>query len=154
MTNEELVRLIISKMDYKYDSITEKDKDYLLKIEEAITQIFERENAAKELLTNNHLSINSIALKTEIARQTIYNHTILRTYIEYRSKEFEDIDVSSNYADMVEKYQILNKRVEQMQVRDFEIEEMKIEIKNLKSKITDRDKEIERLKQFRKSINN
>lgn len=134
----------IGKMGYDVKSFSEKEIEYIMRIETVISEIFDREAKARELLTNNHLSINSISQKANIARQTLYNNSILLEYIEFRSVEFKDIDISIAVTDLNEKVKTLNHQVEEMMKRDSELEEMKSEIKTLKNKLKDKEQELMR----------
>lgn len=147
MNNEDRIRDYLLKINYDYDLLTEKEKAYLKKIEEAITDIFRREEDAKKLLTNNHLSVKNISEKTNISRQTIYNYKALIDFVELRANEFKKYDISNNIQELEEKNQDLMKQIELMQVRDSEIEELKIEMKILKSKLLDKEEELKRTKQ-------
>ena len=151
---EHAIKRRISKMDYIYESITEKDKEYLEKIELAIFEIFEREEKAKELLTNNHLSVNSISDKTGISRQTIYNRKILLEYIVSSQNDFKQLDISFVNTNMGEKIEKLTKKIQLMEMRDYEIEELRIEVKALRLKLKDRDEEIKRLRSSKNFMSN
>jgi hypothetical protein len=146
---EHAIKRRISKMDYIYESITEKDKEYLEKIELAIFEIFEREEKAKELLTNNHLSV-----KTGISRQTIYNRKILLEYIVSSQNDFKQLDISFVNTNMGEKIEKLTKKIQLMEMRDYEIEELRIEVKALRLKLKDRDEEIKRLRSSKNFMSN
>lgn len=135
----------IGRMGYAFSELSDRELDYLLRIEATISEIFNREERARELLTNNHLSINSISAKSNIARQTLYNNRILIEYIELRSMEFKNIDMSLSTTELQEKIKYLTLQVNEMMKRDSEYEEMKIEVNALKSKLKDKEQELLRL---------
>lgn len=132
----------IEEMGYMVSELTEKEKEYLTRIEEVITSVFDRNEAAKELMTSNHLSIISLSQKTNISRPTIYNNKILIEYIEYRKREFKSVDISNVNGELSEKVTLLSKQVENMRIRDAEIEELKIELKTLRSRLKDKEQEL------------
>jgi hypothetical protein len=134
----------IEKVGYKFNELSEREVEYLVRIEEVISEIFSREEKAKELLTNNHLSINSISQKSNIARQTIYNNNVLLEYIEHRSAEFKNIDLSTTSSELIEKIRMLQVQVDKMTGRDCEIEELKIEVNTLRNKLKDKEQELMR----------
>jgi peptidoglycan hydrolase CwlO-like protein len=150
---EEVLRSKVMKLGYNYDSLNENDLLYLYQIEKIILEIFEREIKAKELLTNNHLSINNICGKTGIARQTIYNRPILHEYISLSKTQFSLTDISQSRALQDEKVSKLKKEVDEMRKRDCKLEELKNDIKALKIVIKDYEDEIIRLKQIINSNN-
>jgi len=151
MSNEDTVKQKLSSLGYEFNSLCEKDILYLCMIEEAISEIFEREEKAKKLMTNNNLSINNISDKTGISRQTIYNRKILQEYINISQEVFRSGDLSSIRIMHEEKIIQLKKEIDALRVRDCKIEELKHDISTLKGILKDREQEIARLSQ---SVNN
>lgn len=145
MDIKQIILKKIGKMGYAFSELSVREVEYLFKIEAVISEIFNREERARELLTNNHLSINSISTKSNIARQTLYNNRILIEYIEFRSMEFKNIDMSLSTTELQEKIKSLTFQVNEMMKRDSEFEEMKIEVNVLKSKLKDKEQELLRL---------
>lgn len=145
MNNSEMLIKSLNEINYKFDDLTLKEKDYLLKIDAVISEIFQREQKARDLLTNNHLSINSISIKAGIARQTIYNNSVLKDYILIKASEFKQIDLSVSNQDLIIRNSILSEQVELMKHRDSEIEELKLEVKNLSLRLKEKELLISRL---------
>jgi len=144
---ETTIRKSLKKLNYDYEKQLEKDKAYLLQVETVIQNIFDRELKAKDLLTKNNVSIKNISEKTGIARQTLYNNPILIEYINVRNQDFKPIDISVSNNNNEEEIKILKKELAAMHTRDCEIEELKIQIKELREKITVKDRTIKSLYQ-------
>jgi len=141
-SNELLEKSIKSKlknMDYLYDALNDKEKKYLIKIEDCIQQIIDRESRAKTLLTKNNISIKSISEQTQIARQTFYNIPLLSEYINYNCERFQKIDISFILNTYQEDIKRLKSEILAMRKRDVQLEEMKIEINTLKQQIKVKD---------------
>ena len=136
------------KLGYNYEMLSTKDKEYLKKVEKAITNIFELETKAKEMLSRNVVSVKGVSKKANIARQTLYNNPILKEYIDYRSQSFVRIDASKIDSKKDEEISRLKEEVTALHKRDVEFEEAKREIKELRKKLREKD---ERISMLRKS---
>jgi len=147
MENEESIRKHIAILGYDFDELSEKIKKYLEQIETSILEVIYREEEARKLLTRNHLSINSISDKSNISRQTLYSNSILKEYIVLRETEFKKNDISFNTQEQKEYIKELSNQIKLMQIRDSEIEELKVEISTLKEKLKEKDKELIRAKE-------
>ena len=145
MDSEQTIKEKINESGYEYDALSTEIKKYLFVIENAIEGIFERQSQAKKLLVNSNLSQDNLSSLTSISRKTLYNHEVLRRYINCRKKDFEKSDVLSSIFKMEVKIVELNAQIKVMILRDIEIEELKSELKGLIQKIKDRDEEIKRL---------
>ena len=147
MKNEETIIKYLAEIEYDYYELSDKVKAYLEKIEESISEIFKREEEARRLLTSNHMSVRNVSEKADISRQTLYTHVILKEYIESRALEFKKYDISNRTQELAEMNQILLTQIQKMHRRDSEIEELKLEVNNLKDKLKDKDEELKRAKQ-------
>ena len=87
----------------------------------------------RESLKKNKLSLNVLAARTKIARQTIYNNDVLKVYVELTIKEFESVDLIAIEYRQKEEIRSLNDIIATMVVRDCAIEEQAIEIEQLKA---------------------
>lgn len=95
--NQDIIQTVkqtLIKMGYDYNSLSEKEKNYLSVIEESITETFEIEQNAKAMISKNIVSIQGVSKKTKIARQTLYNNELLKAYILFRASLFDNIDTS------------------------------------------------------------
>lgn len=147
---EEIVAIIrknAKKIGYDYDALSDKDKQYLMIIETVITETFELEQKAKEMISKNVVSVKGISKKTDIARQTLYNNSMLKEYINYRSMAFEKIDASKNDTAKDDEIKRLKEEITALHIRDVELEEAKRVIKELRKELKDRDEAIKALKQ-------
>lgn len=127
----------LKHMGYKYDLLEKNIKNYLFKIEKEVSEVFRREEEAIEIVRHNSININNIAKNTGISRQSIYNHNLLKEYIDYCAKEFGHIDV---YVE-IERLQKLNREYRQeidcLHRRDVEFMELKRELKSALKEISD-----------------
>ena len=87
----------------------------------------------RESLKKNKLSLNVLAARTKIARQTFYNNDVLKVYVELTIKEFESVDLIAIEYRQKEEIRSLNDIIAAMVVRDCAIEEQAIEIEQLKA---------------------
>lgn len=130
------------KIGYDYDALSDKDKQYLITVETAITETFELEQQAREMISKNTVSVKGISSKTKIARQTLYNNPMLKEYINLRSEAFVKVDASKKDAAKDEEIKRLKEEVEALHKRDVELAEAQREIKELKKQLKEKDEVI------------
>ena len=140
------IRKNTKKIGYDFDALSDKDKQYLITIETSITEIFDLEQQAREMISKNTVSVKGVSAKTNIARQTIYNNPILKQYINYRSETFTKIDASRKDTLKDEEIKSLKEEVTALHKRDVELEEAKRHIKELKKQLKEKDEVIDLLK--------
>lgn len=92
---ENRIRENLKKIGCDYDQLSNKDIDYLNKIERAIIESLEREKELKSQIKDNELSISLISRKINVNRQTIHNRRVLLAYINQRIKDEIQSSVSS-----------------------------------------------------------
>lgn len=146
----ETIKKNARKIGYDYDALSEKDKQYLITVETAITETFDLEQQARDMISKNTVSVKGIANRTQIARQTLYNNTMLKEYINYRAKAFTRIDASRQDAAKDEEIKKLKEEVEALHKRDVELMEAQREIKELKKQLKEKDEIIVTLRQSSK----
>nr|WP_319217745.1 hypothetical protein [uncultured Trichococcus sp.] len=132
---EESVKGKLLKIGVTFDVLQDKDKAYLLAIENAVLDSIQIQKQLRNKLKKNKISLIDIAARTGISRQTLYNNPILKEYININEKEFDRIDIIAReyrYQDEIHK---LNEIIETMIIRDCVIEEQKIIINDLKKKL-------------------
>lgn len=146
----ETIKKNARKIGYDYDALSEKDKQYLITVETAITETFDLEQQARDMISKNTVSVKGIANRTQIARQTLYNNPMLKEYINYRAKAFTRIDASRQDAAKDEEIKKLKEEVEALHKRDVELMEAQREIKELKKQLKEKDEIIVTLRQSSK----
>lgn len=141
----ETIKNTTKKLGYDYEELSEKDKEYLNVIEEAITETFELEEQARKMLSRNTVSVKGVSKKTDIARQTLYNNPMLKEYINFRSTTFIKSDASRRESMKDAEIQTLKEEVEVLHKRDVELEETKRQVKELKRMLEEKQARINSL---------
>lgn len=141
------IRSNLKKMGYDYDSLTKKTVQYLTTIETSITETFELEHQAREMISRNIVSVKGVSTKTGIARQTLYNNNLLKEYIEFRADEFDRIDASKKDTAKDEQIRQMKEEITALHVRDVEIQELKRQMTELKKQLKEKDELIAILRQ-------
>lgn len=146
----ETIKKNARKIGCDYDALSAKDKQYLITVETAITETFELEQKAREMISKNTVSVKGISNKTKIARQTLYNNPMLKEYINYRAESFCKIDASRQDTAKDEEIKRLKAEVAALHKRDVEIMEAKREINDLKKQLKEKNEIINALRQSSK----
>ena len=120
-------------LNMNLEGLDPKDKEYLLSIERVVLENYAVAKDLRESLKKNKLSLNVLATRTKIARQTFYNNDVLKVYVEQTIKEFESVDLIAIEYRQKEEIRSLNDIIVAMVVRDCAIEEQAIEIEQLKA---------------------
>lgn len=120
-------------LNMNLEGLDPKDKEYLLSIERVVLENYAVAKELRESLKKNKLSLNVLATRTKIARQTFYNNDVLKVYVELTIKEFESVDLIAIEYRQKEEIRSLNEIITAMVVRDCTIEEQAIEIQQLKA---------------------
>lgn len=120
-------------LNMNVEGLDPKDKEYLLSIERVVLENYAVAKELRESLKKNKLSLNVLAARTKIARQTFYNNDVLKVYVELTIKEFESVDLIAIEYRQKEEIRSLNDIITTMIVRDCAIEEQAIEIQQLKA---------------------
>lgn len=144
------IRKNAKKIGYDFDALSTKDQQYLVTIETAITEIFELEQQAREMISKNTVSVKGVASRTKIARQTLYNNPILKEYINYRSKSFDKVDASKKNTARDEEIKALREEITALHRRDVELAEAKRQIQELKKQLKEKDDVIASLRKSSK----
>jgi len=127
-------------LGYKYEEFSEKNKEYLRKIEFEISKAFEMQEEAVKTISDNKINISTISKKIKCARGTIYNNVIFKEYIEERAKDYEKDDIVRMIYLKDLKIKELQEDLAKLHQRDVEFEELKRENKSLKQQIKERNK--------------
>lgn len=146
----ETIKKNARKIGYDYNALSDKDKKYLIAVETAITETFELEQQAREMISKNTVSVKGVSNKTKIARQTLYNNPMLKEYINYRAAAFGKIDASKKDTDKDKEMKKLREEITALHKRDVELMEAKREIRELKKQIREKDEAISLLRQSSK----
>ena len=120
-------------LNMNVEGLDPKDKEYLLSIERVVLENYAVAKELRESLKKNKLSLNVLAARTKIARQTFYSNDVLKVYVELTIKEFESVDLIAIEYRQKEEIRSLNDIIATMVVRDCAIEEQAIEIEQLKA---------------------
>ena len=143
------IRKTLLTAEYTYDELSEKDKNYLDRIETAIQEVFDIEEKAKHDATKNMVSVKGVADALGISRQTIYNNELLKRYIEIRSNDFNKIDMSKQLQIKEEYIKHLEEVIKNYQKRDVEIMELKSTIRRKDNTIKNQQTTIDNLRNSR-----
>lgn len=146
----ETIKKNARKIGYDYEALSDKDKQYLITVETAITETFELEQQARDMISKNTVSVKGISNKTKIARQTLYNNPMLKEYINYRAEAFSKIDASRQDTAKDEEIKKLREEITALHKRDVELMEAQREIKELKKQMKEKDELIASLRQSSK----
>ena len=137
-------------LNMNVEGLDPKDKEYLLSIERVVLENYAVAKELRESLKKNKLSLNVLAARTKIARQTFYNNDVLKVYVELTIKEFESVDLIAIEYRQKEEIRSLNEIITAMVVRDCTIEEQAIEIEQLKADLKQSEANVVELtKRFR-----
>lgn len=136
---EKTVRETVKKIGGQFELLKNKEVDYLLKIEKNITETFEKEKYAKNILNRNFVSFVNVSQSTDISRQTLHNNEILKYYIKQRCIDFEKVSQKCILADKNNQIAELKEELEQLHKRDAELIEKELEIERLKEIIREKD---------------
>lgn len=158
MDENELVVRIKSKMEMineNYDLVKPFIQDYLLRIEGIISEKEKQRENANKAIKESTFSISSLSDALDCSRTTFYNHDqLLKRYIEKSIELFEKNGSEAYCESLTEEIRQLKKQISLMQLRDVQIETMKIEIKNLTIKLKSVNSENEKLTQRLVQLNN
>ncbi len=135
----ETIEKYARKIGYDFAKISDEYKQYLIVIETAITEVFELEQHARDILSRNTVSIKGVSKRTKIARQTLYNNPILREYIESRAEAFVKIDASRKSSAKDFEIEQLKEEIIILHQRDVELEETKRQIEDLKKQLKEKE---------------
>lgn len=128
------------------EDLTEKVKEYLIRIEKIIQ---ERKQRREELLKEYKalkISIKGITDECNISRQTIYNNKeILQTYINNALQEQEKEDIFYSINSLREQIESLEQKIFKMRVRDLDIEKQQYLIDEQNNILKNKDSTIEAL---------
>jgi len=138
----ETIKNTLEKKRINYDCISEKERSYLVEIEQWITNMFILEKNTYKVLAKAGISIKGASDNTSIARQTFYNVPLLQEYVQYRADDYEKISILSKIEHCNEEIKRLKAENSALHKRDVEIEELKREIKKMTEKIKQQKKEI------------
>lgn len=129
------IRHNLEEMGVQPDLVEPKLLKHLYKIEEVITQKFIIQEQINDAIIKNRPSINNIAIESKIARQTIYNNTILKEYIEYRINKYFNSDLGRKVEKLLERITELEDTVRKMMERDVGLELMRNKISLLEKEL-------------------
>ena len=143
--NEIIVRKL-EKIGESYDVL----KPYMLKHLENIESLIQRKqnerNNALRMIKESTLTLSSISKELNMSRTTLYNHEqLLKRYIDYSIEESDNSDPYNIIANLKEEKSQLQSQIELMMKRDLDIELIKLENKQLKKELQEKNKELENM---------
>lgn len=143
--NEIIVRKL-EKIGESYDVL----KPYMLKhlenIESLIQSKQNERNNALRTIKESTLTLSSISKELNMSRTTLYNHEqLLKRYIDYSIEESDNSDPYNIIANLKEEKSQLQSQIELMMKRDLDIELIKLENKQLKKELQEKNKELENM---------
>lgn len=145
-------KLLLLEIDI--DKLTQKQLDYLTKIEGIISDNMEKQEIALNELKSLGFSINSISDTTGISRQTFYNNPMLKKYIEFSIEEFNKENTYSKIKELKESMSEILEENTKMKYRDLSIELLKHDLEDTKTALKQKDREIAQLKQKNIQLSN
>lgn len=150
------IKNTLSEMDINYDILDDKDINYLISIESRFKKIFKRQDKLLGLLKINRPNIANMASKCSISRQTIYNNVLLKSYINFKIKKYNENDLLLKNEELHKEIISLKDTINMMTLRDIKNELQKRTIEELKNELLNTNKQIEELhhKLMNKSNNN
>lgn len=144
---EEQLKLICNELGIDYNNLKPKTQNHLLNIEIAITN---RESKYDELLhklKDTKVTLSSISDDTKISRQTLYNNKELKTYINFRALQMDELNPYHRIDELKDKINKLNEKIELMINRDIDTEILRNENEILLEQIQNRDATLNRIKE-------
>ncbi|WP_100489238.1 hypothetical protein [Sporolactobacillus pectinivorans] len=129
------IRIFLEQMNVDPKLVEPKNWDHLAKIEKVFNELFLIQTENNNVIKSNRPSINNIAVKSKIARQTIYNNELLKKYIEFRIDQYDESDPLKKNDQLRDKILHLEKQIRAMVVRDVNLELMRRKITLLENEI-------------------
>ena len=122
-------------LEVNINKLTKKQLDYLIKIEELISDNMEKQEIVLNKLKSLGFSINSISDITGISRQTFYNNPILKKYIELSIEEFNKENIYSKIKELKESMNEILEENTKMKYRDLRVELLKHDLRNGRKRV-------------------
>lgn len=147
MEIDEIIKAKLQAMGEKPENVKPFLYEYLRQIEEIITQKNEELNHATNILSKSVYSVKSIAGTIGMSRTTFYSYDkLLQRYIEYSIQETEKDNPYNQITSLREIIQEQKTKISLMESRDVSELLLKQQIKELQNRLSERDKEITRLR--------
>lgn len=131
----ETITHTLEKMNINKELIEAKNWDQLKKIENILIKSFNVQEEYRIAIKDTKPSINKIAIKSGISRQTFYNNPLLKIYAEYRITEYDSFDITKKNERLLERISDLESKVKLMSERDVSIELLRRKIAMLENNI-------------------
>lgn len=133
------LKTMVNKSGYDYDSLTERDREALIKAEKICDELVKSQKDCYRKIRDSRITVEKVGEKLGIARRTVYKNPILVKYIGMRTKDNivmsyrkkEDNEGENPLATEA----IARKDIEIMGLKE-EIEELKATVKNLKRRLS------------------
>jgi uncharacterized protein (UPF0276 family) len=106
-----------------------------MNIEKEISARLELQESNYQEIKNNKINISSIAKTVDIARKTIYNNAILKDYINYANNIYNENYAENKISKLEDKISEQKTTIEKMVERDIIIENLKLELDQVKKEI-------------------
>lgn len=146
MEKHDIIKQKLAIINEDYDLLKPFMLNYLDKIEEIIQFKEKNLNEALEKIKESSYNVSDISKEVGCSRTTLYNHNqLLKRYIEASIELSNKNNPFTTYAELKKTKHRLQKQVDLMENRDIDMEILKHEKKVLFNKISEQEKEIERL---------
>lgn len=143
---DHIIRTELASINVLYDDLDNNIKGYLLEIESYFQKTLLEQEKLNEQQKMNKPSLLKVSKSIDIARQTLYNNTILKEYIERRMDAYNKVDIFLISSKLKQEIRLLNEILNKMKLRDLNIELNNAKIKNLESEIASLNKECDELR--------
>ncbi len=147
MEQNKIIKEKLAALGEDYDALKPFMKAHLERVETFIQNKRTKQIEALLALREAEYNVSEIAKELEYSRTTLYNHNqLLKRYIEYSIEQDNKKNPVRIAEDIKASKQKLQEQVDLMQNRDVDFELLKHENSVLVDTITEKDKEIERMR--------
>lgn len=133
------LKIMVNKSGYDYDSLTERDREALIKVEKICDELVKSQKDCYRKIRDSRITVEKVGEKLGIARRTVYKNPILAKYIGMRAKDnivmsYRKKEDNEGENPLVTEA-IARKDIEIMELKE-EIEELKATVKSLKRRLS------------------
>lgn len=147
METDKIIKEKLQAMGENPENIKPFLYDYLRQIESIIKQKNEEQKHAADMLSKSVYNVKFIAKTIGMSRTTFYSYDkLLQRYIEYSIQETEKDNPYNQIDELRELIQEQKAKISLMESRDISELLLKHQIKELQNRLSERDKEITRLR--------
>lgn len=143
------------------DSIGNKQKEYLIKTNEAVNNRIGLINAAKQDLDKAAINVLNLAKDINVSRATFYNNKILNSFVEYCIGLLQEPEEKAKLESLKAQNDELSRQIRGLVIRDIKEENLRIEnmkltneIQNFNTLVQNYQVELEKLNNENLSLKN